>query len=95
MATARRVLNPNLAASKQALTAGAKVLDALGELRRVVAEQNMMLNGESAPNVGAQAALEYGMGTAAEGLDVCTIYANALTAFDVPAVRELARIDQG
>lgn len=94
MATARLVLTANNGPTKQALRAVATILEGLSQLRRVKAEQDMMLNGEAAP--GAQAATEYGLaGGAADGLAVCTVMNNALAAVDVAAVRELARLDQG
>lgn len=93
--TARLVVNPNLAVSKQLLAAVRKQLEALADLRRVVAEQDMMVNGEVAPGVGAQAASEYGLGTAQAGQDVWTLCSQALAAIDVPAVHALAKLDQG
>lgn len=96
MATARLVLTANNGPTKQALRAVATILDGLSQLRRVKAEQDMMLNGEAGPAAGTQAATEYGLaGGAADGLAVCTVMNNALAAVDVAAVRELARLDQG
>lgn len=91
MATARLVVDANKAASKQLLRAAGDVLDALGNLRRVKAEQDMMMNGDD----GTQAALEYGLPNAVAGAAICNIVGTALAAIDVAQVQALSKIDQG
>lgn len=91
MPTARLVVDANKAASKQLLKAAGKVLDALGELRRLKAEQDMMMNGDD----GTQAALEYGLSNAAAGAAVCNIVGTALAAMDVSQVLSISKLDQG
>lgn len=91
MATARLVLTANNGPTKQALKAISTVLDGLAQLRRLKAEQDMMMNGDD----GTQAAAEYGLGSAAQGAAVCNIVGTALTRIDHADVLALAKIDQG
>lgn len=91
MATARLVVDANKAASKQALKAISTVLDGLSQLRRLKAEQDMMMNGDD----GTQAALEYGLPNAVAGSAICNIVGTALTAIDVAQVQALSKLDQG
>lgn len=91
MTTARLVVNAQNAASKQLLKAIGTTLDGLAQIRRLKAEQDMMMFGDD----GTQAAAEYGLPNAAAGAAVCNIVATALTAFDVAAVQALAKLDQG
>lgn len=91
MATARLVLTANNGATKQALKAISTVLDGLAQLRRLKAEQDMMMNGDA----GGQAALEYGLPDAPSGAAVCNIVGTALAAMDVAQVQALAKLDQG
>lgn len=91
MATARLVVDANRAASKQALKAISAVLDGLSQLRRLKAEQDMMMFGDD----GTQAAAEYGLATAAAGAAICNIVGTALAAMDVAQVQALSKLDQG
>lgn len=89
--TARIVVDASKASSKLLLQAVTSVMDALAQLRRVKAAQDMMMNGDD----GTQAKTEYGLADATAGSNVCNLVGTALAAFDVAQVQALSKIDQG
>lgn len=69
-------------------------LEGLAELRRIKALLDKAQSGTPADWLAVATELGGGL-TATQAQEAWTIVANALTAIDVPAVAELARLDQG
>jgi hypothetical protein len=92
MSSPRIVVDATKPASKLMLQAVSTFNDALAQLRRVKAQQDMMMNGDAA---GVQAAAEYGLGLAADGATVCNLVGTALAAIDVAQTAALSKLDQG
>lgn len=94
--SSRILVDPNLAAAKQLLEYVDAVADVLAKGRRLKAQLDSMSYGNDWPQVATELGLPNPAqvsSTAAQ--DAWTIISTAQAAIDVPAVRELARLDQG
>jgi hypothetical protein len=94
--TSRILVDPNLAAAKQLLEYVDAVADAVAKGRRLKAQLDSMptaMTGRRSRRSSACPIPAQVSSTAAQ--DAWTIISTAQAAIDVPAVRELARLDQG